>query len=714
MKEKAGRNRTLFLTETDKRQLSSKITTLYRKAEKAEITNKTVNQDLLKIASLLPANFVDLLIVDPPYNLSKSFGHNNFQKMSAEQYESYTRDWLEKIIHTLKPNASVYVCADWESSFVIYKVLREFFTVRNRITWEREKGRGAKSNWKNCAEDIWFCTVSNDYYFDAEAVKLKRKVVAPYRENGRPKDWNETADGNFRLTAASNLWTDLTVPFWSMPENTAHPTQKPEKLIAKLILASSKPNDFVFDPFAGSGTTSVAAHKLDREFLGIEINTEYALLTQKRLELTEHNRTIQGFADGFFWERNTLAMQKKNQSVAAVNNNRKGLFQENTMLESFIEFIKNNRAVNDKSELAALVKNEFALTKDRSVFYNSQFAVRFSQADSTNFGNTVLSLSRLQKYDDKPFIVCLVLPRQNVLLLANSTFLKKISHSSQALRTDNIKGSFNGSDITREFDEIANSPENFDELFEIHKQISFAENLARLVEATNGIAPSGKRFEVLPEHKTEILNAPLRAEKFSASNEYEQLKNELDELVKRFENEILIASLIENVKVRGGIIEYLIAGKNDALKQNLIAALQNKTDVPAFKIKNELGDYVRNFGDVYHTATDIKTKIMVLDSNPKAYNLDKMLEFLASKNSVFMFYFVGINFDDKTLNPVLVSMFHAKILTNTIFQKHWAGRNSRGVSQLNGKKIKELFAGITPTDISVEKSQQFLSNLIEL
>ncbi|MFN2454708.1 MAG: hypothetical protein ABR577_10865 [Pyrinomonadaceae bacterium] len=383
------------------------------------------------------------------------------------------------------------------------------------------------------------------------------------------------------------------------------------------------------------------------------------------------------------------------------------------MLENLSEFIQSHKTVNDKNRLATLVKEQFPLVKDRSVFYNSHFAIRFSKANSANFGNTVLGLSALQKYDDRPFIVCLVLKDENILLLVNSTFLKKISHSSQSLRVDNIRGSFNGSDILREFNGVRNSPENFDELFEIHKQIPFEVNLVRLVEATNGIAPTGKKFDVLEESKISILNAPLRAKNFSESAEFKQLKDELDGLVSKFQNEILIASLIENVKIRGNIIEYLIAGKDETLKQNLISSLQNRTDVPPFKTDNELGDYVKNFDDIYYTATDIKTKIMVLNSNPKAYNLDKMLSFLSSKNSVFMFYFVGIDFD-KVLDPVLVSMFHDKVLANTILIKHWAGRNSRGVSQLNGKRIKELFTDRTPTNISLDKSIEFLNSVIGL
>ena len=214
--------------------------------------------------------------------------------------------------HLLKPTATVYVCGDWLTSASIFNVCAAHFIVRNRITWEREKGRGALANWKNCSEDIWYCTCSDDYTFNVDAVKLRRKVIAPYRhDDGSPKDWTQGNDGNFRDTHPSNLWTDISVPFWSMPENTDHPTQKAEKLIAKLVLASTNPGDFVFDPFLGSGTTSVVAKKLGRRYLGIELDEEFCLLAERRLELAESRNEIQGFADGVFWERNTLSIQQR-------------------------------------------------------------------------------------------------------------------------------------------------------------------------------------------------------------------------------------------------------------------------------------------------------------------------------------------------------------------------------------------------------------------
>lgn len=185
---------------------------------------------------------------------------------------------------------------------MVYSVTSKYFRVLNRITWEREKGRGAFNNWKNCSEYIWYFVNGNQPKFNLDSVKLKRKVVAPYRSNGIPKDWKDTRNGKFRLTSPSNLWTDITVPFWSMAENTEHPTQKPEKLIAKLVLVSSDKGDMVFDPFLGSGTTAVFAKKLERNFLGIEAEKEYCLLAQKRIELAEENSRIQGYENRIFLE----------------------------------------------------------------------------------------------------------------------------------------------------------------------------------------------------------------------------------------------------------------------------------------------------------------------------------------------------------------------------------------------------------------------------
>lgn len=312
MKERASRNQTLTCSPEEIATLDEQLYQLSDHVSLADIEGKIINQDFFDAGGLLPTSFVDLLILDPPYNLSKDYNGHVFRAKSTKEYQDWFNDMISLLKPTLKDHATVYVCSDWKTSAIISPILDNHFFIRNRITWEREKGRGAKSNWKNNTEDIWFCTVSDEFLFNVDAVKLKRRVIAPYRTiKGEPKDWEESSQGNFRLTHPSNIWTDITIPFWSMPENTDHPTQKPEKLIAKLILASSKKNDVVFDPFLGSGTTAVVAKKLDRRFVGIELNREYSCLALKRLSQAEWDPSIQGYSDSVFWERNSLGSQPK-------------------------------------------------------------------------------------------------------------------------------------------------------------------------------------------------------------------------------------------------------------------------------------------------------------------------------------------------------------------------------------------------------------------
>lgn len=304
-KQYSSRNKTIQLTDQECIELKKNLIVKPTKSFIFDtLKNKVINGDTLEVLSLLPRKFIDLLIVDPPYNLSKNYNGNKFCQISEKQYIEYTEAWFSLIYPCLKDTASIYICCDWKSSQAIYTVLSKYTHIQNRITWQREKGRGALNNWKNGMEDIWFASMGKNYYFNVEEVKIKRKVLAPYKSQGLPKDWEQNEDGKFRLTYPSNFWDDISIPYWSMPENTEHPTQKPEKLIAKLILASSQKNDMVFDPFLGSGTTAVVAKKLERNFSGIEQNLEYCLLAEKRLLLAQENKKIQGYT-GVFWERNT-------------------------------------------------------------------------------------------------------------------------------------------------------------------------------------------------------------------------------------------------------------------------------------------------------------------------------------------------------------------------------------------------------------------------
>jgi site-specific DNA-methyltransferase (adenine-specific) len=312
-KIKSEKNKTIDFTEEEGLKYINKCVIIdnIKSININDIINKTIMGDTFILLKQIPSSSVDLIIVDPPYNLSKNYHGNKFSKTTPFEYKQYTSKWLLECKRIMKDNATIYVCCDWESSLVIGELMFELFHVQNRITWQREKGRGSLYNWKNGMEDIWFGTKSTNYIFNVDKVMCRRHVIAPYKVDGKPKDWEYADNGKYRNTFPSNFWDDISVPYWSMSENTEHPTQKPEKLVAKLILASSNESDIVFDPFLGSGTTSVVAKKLNRRYIGIEQNKRYCGWAEYRLELAEKDKEIQGYVNGVFWERNTSTQQQK-------------------------------------------------------------------------------------------------------------------------------------------------------------------------------------------------------------------------------------------------------------------------------------------------------------------------------------------------------------------------------------------------------------------
>lgn len=280
----APRNRTLFLNKGDRDKYKNfpKCNEIIG-SDIEDYTGRIFVGDAHKGLERLPDESVDLIFADPPYNKGKDYGNNKMRKSSSE-YEKWNREWIESAYSLLKPSGSIYICSGWKYSGLFQKIIDDYFEIKNRITWRREKGRGSKSNWKNNMEDIWFGVKSNKYTFNIEDVKIKKEVIAPYKENGKPKDWKETDEGRYRYTHPSNIWTDTVVPFWSMHENTPHPTQKPEMILERIIKASSNRGDVVLDPFMGSGTTATVSARLGRQFIGFEINEEYVRLSLKRLD----------------------------------------------------------------------------------------------------------------------------------------------------------------------------------------------------------------------------------------------------------------------------------------------------------------------------------------------------------------------------------------------------------------------------------------------
>ena len=381
------------------------------------------------------------------------------------------------------------------------------------------------------------------------------------------------------------------------------------------------------------------------------------------------------------------------------------------IIDRLLSFIEKQNGLLNKPQLITVVQEAFHLTKSGSVYHNDSFGIRFSSSNSKKFSNTVLALSVLKKYDDKPFIVCLVTPTENVLYLANTTFLKKVSHSSHQLTVDNIRGSFNGGDIMRDVDGLENKPENFEELFASHTVFSFEENVARIVEANDLIKPTTVRFVPNEEEVAIILASVERAQAFLKSQAYKDMEAELKARVHYAKDAIITTAQSDNVNIRGRAIEYLITMNKQHLSMDVMTELSDPNTYSYFFTADELGDFHQETED-YKIEVDIKSKMLYLSSNPKGYNIDKLLRFLAEEKSVYLIFIVAVDEADN-IQTKLCSIFNSQLLEVTKIRSHWAGRSSRGVTQYYGKGLEEI---ITDFDdiIDIEKGHAFLRMLLAL
>ena len=388
----------------------------------------------------------------------------------------------------------------------------------------------------------------------------------------------------------------------------------------------------------------------------------------------------------------------------------------NQLVHRFVELIEKNKEINTKEEMIEVVCKNFPMVKDgRALYHTDFFAVVFCYSKNKSFSNVVLSLSKLEKYDHIPcFVVLVKKDLDNVIYMINTTFLDKISHSSNDLRIDNIRGSLLGSNIRKEIEEIAkkNQPADFEDLFSYHQGFTWQENIERLVERTNNIKPNKEKAVLNDNEIKNLLNAPHRARIFVKSADYKILLDDLRNRCEEVKEAILVASHIDNVNIRGRLIEVLITSNLYERKKLLGDLGEIEHLLPTYDTKNDLGDYVRTFeeSDSY---TDIKTKVLYLNSNPKAYNVDKFLKCMGKDKSVFMFFFVGID-ETGIVNTVLASVFHNKLQKSTLLQHHWAGKATRGAAQFNGKTINELLRE-DPfiNQINVADSKDFLRGLLK-
>lgn len=388
----------------------------------------------------------------------------------------------------------------------------------------------------------------------------------------------------------------------------------------------------------------------------------------------------------------------------------------NKIVHDFVNLVERNKGVNTREEMKEIVNQHFTMIKDgRALYHTDFFAVVYCYSKNKSFSNVVLSLSKLEKYDHIPcFVVLVKKDLDNDIYLINTTFLDKISHSSKELRVDNIRGSLLGSNIRKDITEIhkKNTPHDFDDLFSYHQGFTWQENLERLVEKTNNIKPNKEKLVLSIDEKRILFASPKRAIEFVQSNDYNILFNDLRSRCDTVKDAILVVSHIDNVNIRGRLIEALITTNPEERKKLLKNISQIEHLLPTYDTKNDLGDYVTNFEHSI-SYTDIKTKILYLDSNPKAYNIDKFLKCMSEDKSVFMFFFVGID-EAGIINTLLCSVYHDKLLNSTLFQDHWSGRSTRGSAQFNGKIINELLCEQNFTNkIDEQSSKMFIKKLLD-
>jgi len=352
---------------------------------------------------------------------------------------------------------------------------------------------------------------------------------------------------------------------------------------------------------------------------------------------------------------------------------------------------KTDHPTANKAELEQAFITVCKARKERSVFVAEGFAMRFCEANKPSFSNAVLSLSAVKKYDKNPLVICIVRPGRLDFRLVNTTFLKKISHSSHNLTVDNIKGSFLGHDILDEYEGVANRPEHFEALLTTHNDFEWEENLARLVEATNGIVGRSMRFDVTEEAREHLLEAPARAEAAAQTKDYQQVALQLSAQVERNRTALLQAAALNNVNIRGNTIEQIITGDVNG----------HRLDDLAFELSNKMKLNI-----------DVKTKLLDRASAPKAYNIDKMLAFLSKPDSVSCLLFIGLDSKQQEVKTQMVSIFDATIVKATCIQVLWAGRLSRGVTQLSGDLSKIFTADYRPK-VDIKGGQALLENFLK-
>lgn len=240
--------------------------------------NKIYNMDCIEWMKLIPEWSIDCIITDPPYWIS--FWNNERDKIA--NFNGFTEAWVKECFRVLRIWWSFYWFMARTNVCEFKSILDKYWSIKNRITRERNKWRWSSKNYKSVKEEILYY-VKWKWETRNEQKMLKQHVV-PYVLDGKPRWWFTNEEWvKCRRTWIGNVW-HYTQPFFKMPENTEHPTQKPELMIERIILTSSNEQDIILDPFMWSWTTAKVANDNNRNFIWFELDKWYREIANKRLE----------------------------------------------------------------------------------------------------------------------------------------------------------------------------------------------------------------------------------------------------------------------------------------------------------------------------------------------------------------------------------------------------------------------------------------------
>lgn len=225
--------------------------------------------DALELFKQIPDESINLIIADPPYNLGKNYGNNNDSR-EFEDYLNFSREWLKEANRVLKKDGTIYVFMGVKFISYLYEILERDIgmELNSWITWFYTQGIGKTKGFSPRHDDILMFNKSKKFTFNLDDIRVPQKY---YRERN-----------NMRGANPGNVW-EFSHIHYCQKNRKPHPTQKPEGIIERMVLASSNKGDKVLDPFAGSGTTLRVCQQLDRECIGFEYNPEYVENIQERL-----------------------------------------------------------------------------------------------------------------------------------------------------------------------------------------------------------------------------------------------------------------------------------------------------------------------------------------------------------------------------------------------------------------------------------------------